>query len=170
MIISPPQAWSMLQRHADADVRPLRLAELRNRESEEEAGGFVAVHRSDPVDGGGDGRALVLDWSRQRMTADTLRHLLRLSAALEVRERIRDLAWGRAAPGARPRHPRGVGDGRQRFAGFSPGAAADPSEEEGGSMHLALRAPRGALMRDPCRSGGNALNEIHAGKLHDTWR
>ena len=33
-IIAPSQAWSMLQRHADKDVKPLRLSELiRNHDT-----------------------------------------------------------------------------------------------------------------------------------------
>jgi len=185
MIISPPQAWSMLQRHADTDVRSLRLVELRNHDNQEEVSGtFVAVHNStvdveNNGDNNDDGHLLILDWSRQRMTLETIHHLLRLSTARRIRERIRDLAWGRLAPGAggskklRYNHHSmgGYGDdflssptvsfahdlhdrasaGQHYQNNMNEALDNEDSGEAGGSMHLALRAPanKGLTMRDP---------------------
>ena len=99
-IIAPSQAWSMLQRHADKDVKPLRLSELiRNHDTNNEDGAdaFVEVlHNSSD-----NNHQFIVDWSRQRTTSDTMNHLLRLSTAKEIRERIYDLAWGRLASGSK---------------------------------------------------------------------
>ena len=101
-IIGPAQAWSALRRHAEDDVGSLRLVDLRGRRDvgvgvDDDS---VVVHRSN--DSGGndddDGHLLIVDWSRQRTTSDTMGHLLRYFAAMEVTERILDLAYGRLAP------------------------------------------------------------------------
>ncbi|KAL7547929.1 hypothetical protein ACHAWF_011193 [Thalassiosira exigua] len=192
MIISPSQAWSMLQRHADTDIKSLRLAELRSNDNAE-AEGFVTAHRStaDAEDGDNDGHVIILDWSRQRMALDTIGHLLRLSAARQIRDRIRDLAWGRLAPGPRRQN---AGTGHRSTGEHGDYIMSSPTvsfahdlrggssshypnnhdeavdgEEDGGSMHLALRAPanKGLKMHDPCADrmskSTNALDEIHRG-------
>lgn len=116
------------------------------------------------------------------MTSETINHLLRLSAARQVRDRIRDLAFGRLAPGSKLRrtsHHHGSNDNSAANEFLSAPTVSfahdlhhknteagghDVDEEEGGSMHLALRAPadKGMKMRDPySKSNINVLDEIH---------
>ena len=54
---------------------------------------------------------LLADYSRQRMTLETIHHLLRFQAATRVSEKIRNLAWGRMAPGWKLRIAAGGGGG-----------------------------------------------------------
>ena len=166
-IIAPSQAWSMLQRHADKDVKPLRLSELirnhdTNNNNEDGVNAFVEVHNSSD-----NNSQFIVDWSRQRTTSDTINHLLRLSTAMEIRERIYDLAWGRLASGSKSSRQQtqqnkvsfanNLGDTTSIYEG-------DGTEEEiGGSMHISLRAPEGSVMHDPCSNNKkkNALDYIH---------
>ena len=55
---------------------------------------MISVHNSTNHE-----NVLLADYSRQRMTLETIHHLLRFQAARRVSEKIRDLAWGRMAPG-----------------------------------------------------------------------
>lgn len=176
-MIAPSQAWATLARHAADDVRSLRLSELRGNLTDEEVRSFVEVYRSSAESDGDADHTLLLDFSRQRMTLETMHHLLRLSAAKETKERIRDLAWGRLAPGSKLRR-RGyrddglmapsvsfAHDGNPNYPN-NRGVEDDAEEEERGSMHMALRAPanQGLMMRDPYSNdkSKNALDEIHA--------
>ena len=186
----------MLRRHADTDIRSLRLAELRNHDNPEEvSASFVAAHSP----AARAGKAIILDWSRQRMTPETIHHLLRLSAAGRIRDRVRDLAWGRLAPGAGDRrsteghggdflssptvsfaHGLSDGDGgapgqqqqRHHHANHDGPDKDDSGEGGGGSMHLALRAPanRGLTMRDPCSGGGRAKRTNALDEVHGERR
>ena len=156
----------MLQRHADKDVKPLRLSELiRNHDTNNNEDGvdpFVEVlHNSE------NNSQFVVDWSRQRTTSDTMNHLLRLSTAMEIRERIYDLAWGRLASGSKSSRQQT----QQNKVSFSNNLGdttsiygeVEDEEEIGGSMHLSLRAPEGLVMHDPCSKNKkkNALDYVH---------
>jgi len=161
----------MLQRHADKDVKPLRLSELirnhdTNNNNEDGVDAFVEVlHNSSE-----NNSQFIVDWSRQRTTSDTMNHLLRLSSAMNIRERIYDLAWGRLASGSKSRQQ----TNQQNKVSFSNnlgdttsiyGEGRDEAEEEiGGSMHLSIRAPEGLVMHDPCSNNKqkNALGAIHS--------
>lgn len=55
---------------------------------------MILVHNSSNHE-----NVLLADYSRQRMTLETIHHLLRFQAARRVTEKIRDLSWGRLAPG-----------------------------------------------------------------------
>ena len=109
--IAPSAAWSMLRRHAADDVGALKLVDLKLVKHDDDD--YVAVHRSSNTvgdnssavrernsgDGGDDGsHLLIVDWSRQRMTNDTMGHLMSLSVSMEIKEKILDLAWGKLAP------------------------------------------------------------------------
>ena len=103
--IAPSAAWSMLRRHAADDVGSLKLVDLKLVKRDDDD--YVAVHRSSDSsavrerDGGGDddgSHLLIVDWSRQRMTNDTMGHLMSLSVSMEIKERMLDLAWGKLAP------------------------------------------------------------------------
>jgi len=165
-IIAPSQAWSMLQRHADKDVKPLRLSELiRNHDTNNNEDGvdaFVEVHNSSD-----NNSQFIVDWSRQRTTSDTMNHLLRLSTAMEIRELVYDLAWGRLASGSKSSRQQT----QQNKVSFSNNLGdttsiygeVEDEEEIGGSMHLSLRAPEGLVMHDPCSKNKkkNSLDAIH---------
>lgn len=122
----------MLRRHAADDVGTLKLIDLKLVKHDDDD--YVAVHRSVAdlcvgvgagVGGGvgvkgrddneNDGHLLIVDWSRQRMTNDTMGHLMSLSTSMEVKEKILDLAWGKLAPDSKlrsklPRGDRGTFD------------------------------------------------------------
>ena len=81
--VSAAQAWAILQRHAQDEVGPLRLQELCR--DNDRVSSLVAVHNTtsetfsmtttDHPDQRED-RMLLVDISRQRMTNNTLNHLL----------------------------------------------------------------------------------------------
>ena len=113
MIINPSQAWSILHRHAETDVKSIRLSELRTHRDDannnnNQTDGFVTVHNNSNSTTSSDGNnhEIIVDWSRNRVTLETIQHLLRLCTAMDIREKIYDLAWGKLAPGSsRLRHP-----------------------------------------------------------------
>ena len=77
------QAWAILKRHARDEINPLRLHELCR--DNDRVSSLVTVHNSNP------NRMLVADLSRQRMTLETLNHLLRLASARGIRKYITQL-------------------------------------------------------------------------------
>jgi glucose-6-phosphate isomerase len=142
---TPTQAWAILNRHARDDIAPLRLKDLCT--DNDRVTSLVTVHsgcqdaftrfsKSSAAQqgastkggghlhgGGGSGRTLIVDLSRQRMTLETLNHLLRLATAVDVRGFIQTLAWGQndrhdpifafsAGKRVRQRHFFGDEDGR----------------------------------------------------------
>ena len=222
MIINPSQAWSILHRHAETDVKSIRLSELRTHRDDannnnNQTDGFVTVHNSNSTTSNGNNHEIIVDWSRNRVTLETIQHLLRLCTAMDIREKIYDLAWGKLAPGSsrlrhhppRRRHQYNYNNNNNVAGGEYGGSnfmsvpsvsfandlgyarsssiyqqsntesQGDYDDEEGGSMHLSLRAPanQGLMMRDPYdddtkntknNSNGsnkkkhkNALDEIH---------
>jgi len=64
---------------------------------------MISVHNSTHNE---NNNVLLVDYSRQRMTLETVHHLLRFQASRRVSEKIRDLAWGRMAPGWKIRNNR----------------------------------------------------------------
>ncbi|KAL7540697.1 hypothetical protein ACHAXR_010311 [Thalassiosira sp. AJA248-18] len=84
------------------------------------------------------------------MTSDTINHLLRLSAARQIRDRIRDLAWGRLAPGSKLRH-------RRERNGFSGGDDDDDHVDD-----YFLSAPTVSFAHDLHQhEGNNASSHWH---------
>ena len=67
---------------------------------------MISVHNSANHE-----NVLLADYSRQRMTLETINHLLRFQAARRISEKIRDLAWGRMAPGWKLRNNNSSGGG-----------------------------------------------------------
>jgi glucose-6-phosphate isomerase len=112
---------------------------------------MVAVHNSD------DHRILLVDLSRQRMTLDTLNHLLRLSNARGIVKFIRMLAWGQndSENPIIPRRFRTNADKHTRFVQREEKSPTSPS------MHLALRAPAKRGLEMLTADGSNALVAIH---------
>lgn len=130
-MISPSQAWSILSRHARQDIENIRLQELAK--DDDRVSSLVAVYNSDRG-------MLIADLSRQRMTLETLNHLLRLAQAIELRKFIRQLAWGPS------RQLEGSSSNRSkttRFADGEVGADAALSHLQSSSYHLAMRVPAG---------------------------
>ena len=116
MTANASQAWAILKRHARDEIATLRLQDLCN--DNERVSSLVAVHNSTPTittsttptaAAASDGRInsstsnhhnsmLLVDLSRQRMTLETLNHLLKLSVTRGVRKYISRLAWGQNDP------------------------------------------------------------------------
>jgi hypothetical protein len=84
------QAWAILKRHARDEMSPLRLQELCR--DNDRVSSLVAVYNATPQ------RMLIVDLSRQRMTLETLNHLLRLATARHIQKYIAQLAWGQNDP------------------------------------------------------------------------
>jgi glucose-6-phosphate isomerase len=103
MTATPSQAWAILKRHARDEIATLRLQDLCN--DNDRVSSLVAVHNSTLSAAGDHSHAacnsmLLVDLSRQRMTLETLNHLLRLSVTRGVRKYITRLAWGQNNPDA----------------------------------------------------------------------
>jgi glucose-6-phosphate isomerase len=73
-IVTASQAWAILTRHAREEIQPLRLQELCH--DNPRVSSLVTVHSSED-----SAQTLILDISRQRMTLETLDHLLHLAQA-----------------------------------------------------------------------------------------
>jgi glucose-6-phosphate isomerase len=164
------QAWAILARHARDEISYLRLQQLCG--DADRVSSLVAVHNA-PND-----RILLVDLSRQRMTLDTLNHLLRLANARDVPKYIRRLAWGQNDPddpvvplrlrkqegspwqqmrsGKQARFEVDQGGGRARGHTAIPDARFIMP-----TMHLALRAPSHSGMTMLTADGKNALVGIH---------
>ena len=82
---SPNQAWSILRRHAREDIGDLRLQELCSDEDRIHA--LMEVFMSS-----NENSEIWIDFSRQRLTTDTLFHLLRLATSVQLRPYIRSLS------------------------------------------------------------------------------
>ena len=87
---SASQAWAILKRHARDEISPLRLKDLCR--DNDRVSSLVSVHNGTPD------RMLLIDLSRQRMTLETLNHLLRLAATRDIRKYVTRLAWGQNDP------------------------------------------------------------------------
>ena len=106
--VTAAQAWSVLSRHARDEISRLRLQELCR--DNDRSSSLVAVYNttSEPsslVDdqqqqqqATTENRMLIVDLSRQRMTLETLTHLLKLATAKNLRQWITQLAWGQNDP------------------------------------------------------------------------
>ena len=82
--------WAILKRHAKDEIALLRLNQLCR--DNDRVSSLVSVYNATPD------RMLVLDLSRQRMTLETLNHLLRLANSRSLRKYITALSWGNNDP------------------------------------------------------------------------
>jgi hypothetical protein len=89
----PSQSWSILTRHAKDEILPIHLQQLCS--DKDRVSSLVSVHSSTYRD---VKRMILLDISRQRMNLDTINHLLRLAASLDLRGYIRRFSWGQNNP------------------------------------------------------------------------
>eukprot|EP00985_Skeletonema_marinoi_P023288 scaffold15419_cov206-Skeletonema_marinoi.AAC.5 len=171
MSITPSQAFSLLQHHANVDIHPLKLTNLCT--DEDRVNSMISVHNSTNHE-----NVLLADYSRQRMTLETIHHLLRFQAARRIGEKIRDLAWGRMAPGwkLRNHHNVAAAGGNSIHSNYRSGSGGgvvnediltnvsfangveklksrtsmdEDEDHDSGSMFLSLRAPRGLVMYNP---------------------
>ncbi|CAJ1954390.1 unnamed protein product [Cylindrotheca closterium] len=140
------QAWAILKRHARDEIEPLRLQELCK--DNERVSSLVSVHNANA------NRMVVIDLSRQRMTLETLNHLLRLASARGIRGSIKRLAWGDNDPD-NPVRLRN----RDRTRRNSSNEQSTEKPKAQMSYYLSLRAPEGSRMLNS--EGGNALRKIH---------
>lgn len=155
------QAWAILVRHARDEISPLRLQELCG--DSDRVSSLVAVQNAE------EDRILLVDFSRQRMTLDTLNHLLRLANARDVPKYIRRIAWGQNDPDAPvvPLKHRNKNDGsslrKTRFEANHGGRHTPTSSIPAimPTMHLALRAPANEGLKMFTADGTNALIGIH---------
>ena len=88
------QAWAVLKRHARDEIIHLRLQELCR--DNDRVSSLVSVYNggaSNETDYSSNDRMLMVDLSRQRMTLETLNHLLRLATARNLKKFLRQLAW-----------------------------------------------------------------------------
>lgn len=116
-------------------------------------------------------RLLLVDLSRNRMTVDTVNHLLRLARARDVRGFIRTLAWGwndRFDPVVPLRSRKGIGT-----SGGGPGSNPSDLRREGSTMSGAARHARFA--EDVKEGGGrggtdNKINGIASASFADQSR
>lgn len=103
---TPSQAWAILNRHARDDIAPLRLKDLCTDNdritslvtvhsgSQNAVSRFITSANNTNYPLRSVNRTLIADFSRQRMTLETVNHLLRLATAVDVRGFILTLAWG----------------------------------------------------------------------------
>lgn len=172
------QAWAILKRHARDEITHLRLLELCR--DNDRVSNMVTVYNSSTsrTDSNDDQQQqqqqqhmMMVDLSRQRMTLETLNHLLRLARARNIKDFITRLAWG---PGNDPNHP--IVPKRVRTAAMKnhhhrqqdeadQGASRIPSSSSSSgsaipSYHLCLRAPKGSEML--LQDGTNATTSIHS--------
>ena len=167
---SASQAWAILKRHARDELTHLRLLELCR--DDDRVSSLVTVYNSSSDDNDDNNNnqqqhMIMVDLSRQRMTLETLNHLLRLARARNIKDFITRLAWG---PGNDPSHP--IVPKRIRNAQKNNHTAADEADQGGGrnyplsssnsipSYHLSLRAPRGSEMF--LHDGTNVATSIHS--------
>jgi glucose-6-phosphate isomerase len=83
------QAWAILRRHARDEISRLRLQELCR--DNDRVSSLVTVYNATAPSANS---MLMVDLSRQRMTLETLNHLLRLGTARGLPKFIRQLSWG----------------------------------------------------------------------------
>jgi glucose-6-phosphate isomerase len=186
---TPAQAWAILTRHARDEIAPLRLQELCR--DNDRVSSLVAVYNTTAPKS--ESRILIADLSRQRMTLETLTHLLKLASATHLRQFITQLAWGQNDPRRpiAPALPHNSTANLNKTTRFQPPAAGGdsndavsptgasfdtglPSSSEGTtqttgvpSMHVALRVPAGKSYQIFLPSTGeNALTAIH----HEWYR
>lgn len=158
--LTSSQAWSILTRHARDDIEPLRLQELCA--DNDRVSSLVAVYNT--TTGEGDNRILIADLSRQRMTLDTLNHLLQLATARNLRTFMTRLAWGQNHP-RQPVRPARVAKKRQpspqKTARFHETPLDPETSSPMSSMHLALRVPAGRGYEMFNADGDSVLDEVH---------
>jgi len=176
---TPSQSWSILARHAREEVLPLPLQQLCS--DKDRVSSLVSVHSSsyNQVN-----RILLLDISRQRMTLETVNHLLRLGVSRNLRGYIRSFAWGQNNPDhpipkeqVKSKRHGIVGQGKATSSSLRRRTSTNNNGSRTGmvssnsvahtatglqSMHMALRVPKGDnSMCMLTADGVNVLDDLH---------
>jgi len=180
------QAWSILKRHARDEIAFLRLEDLCK--DNDRVSSLVAVHNTttdtsrNKLSADTTNSMLLIDLSRQRLTVQTLRHLLNLSVARGICKYIQRLAWGQNNPDSNAAAPTSKSKSHRndRHAPHVPYQHyMDNSKDKNqntttkskrqfpafphviSSMHLALRSPKDRGLHMLTLQGVNALTAIH---------
>ena len=143
------QAWAILKRHARDEISPLRLIELCR--DNDRVSALVTVYNSRD-----NQHMLMVDLSRQRMTLETLNHLMRLARSCHLKQFILQLAWGGDPNDPIPQplsYPHARMGNDDTMANPQSGSSSIPS------YHLCLRAPKGSEMF--LSDGTNAVTSVH---------
>lgn len=179
-VINASQAWAILSRHAHDEISPLRLQELMR--DNERVSSLVTVYNS-------GNHMLVVDLSRQKVTLETIRHLLSLAHARKLKKFIRQLAWGQNDPDLRPvlptrlrhlRHSRSHSGSRHHqhhhyttttiktthFSNRPTNNSEDltksyPTDQIMPTMFMSLRVPAKQGYEMLLADGSNALDVVH---------
>eukprot|EP00934_Nitzschia_sp_Nitz4_P004021 Nitzschia sp. Nitz4//scaffold56_size114212//77536//79605//NITZ4_003958-RA/size114212-processed-gene-0.32-mRNA-1//-1//CDS//3329554730//4011//frame0 len=153
------QAWAILKRHARDEISRLRLQELCR--DNDRVSSLVTVHNSQD-----EQHMVMVDLSRQRMTLETLNHLLCLARAKGLKQLTTSLAWGPHNDPNHPIVPRRIRRDRATEADRAGGRVSLSTETLMPSYHLALRAPKGSEML--LEDGTNVVTSIHKdwGAMH----
>jgi len=162
----PSQAWSILCRHARDDILPIHLQQLCS--DKDRVSSLVSVHSS-TCDKDNKKRIVIVDISRQRMTLDTMNHLLRLAVSRDLKGYIRRFSWGQNNPEnpiTKEQIQKNKGSNKNRNMNSADQDSPLSFNPDGAqSMHMALRAPRQEnTMAMFTADGTNALPAIH-----DEW-
>ena len=175
MTTASSQAWAILARHARDEISPLRLQELCR--DNDRVSSLVAVYNTttsvasttnaNNTERHDEDRILIADLSRQRMTLDTVNHLLKLASSKGLRQFIRQLAWGQNNPNQpilpkekqREHSAQQVLNQPQLFS--ADGDASKQQLYQQQSMHMALRVPAGQSYEMLAADGTNVLTAIH---------
>jgi glucose-6-phosphate isomerase len=143
---TPSQAMAILKRHARDEITPLRLRELCR--DNDRVSSLVTVYNST-----NEQHMFMVDLSRQRMTLETLNHLMRLARARDIKAFITRLAWGGNVHDSSILPSRSTEEADEGAGRFTDQALPIPS------YHLSLRAPRGSEML--LENGTNAVTAVH---------
>jgi len=179
------QAWAILKRHARDEIMKLRLIELC--QDNDRVSSLVSVYNATPP----SNSMLMIDLSRQRMTIETLNHLLRLASSRSIAEFIRQLSWGQNNPDdpilpirfrSRNKDPQSSASassssyhgeyGNKKNKEFSQRRQQQRNQQQKQnqkhqnepslySSHMSLRVPSGQNFEMLAPDGTNALVDIH---------
>lgn len=170
------QTWSILKRHGKDEIEPLHLQDLCR--DDDRVSSLVAVYNTtseviastttDHPEEKED-RILIADLSRQRMTLDTLNHLLKLATARNLKKFITQLAWGRdpkhVIVPARLRNNNAKAGKNARFGDMHSKPMNNCFEQTPiqmmPSMHMAFRVPAEQGNEMLTQDGTNILAGIH---------
>jgi len=180
---SVSQIWAILNRHARDEISQLRLQELcfdnervssliyvhtiMDEASKRTSSTPIALHTAAGKNSERN-RLLIADLSRQRLTLETVNHLLRLASARDVTKFIRTLAWGNNDYD-NPIETDGHKNRKNGIKNTNIPAPSSPTSEvnqpfhlkTSPCMHMALRAPAHAGLCMYTADGRNVLDDIH---------
>jgi glucose-6-phosphate isomerase len=155
------QAWAILKRHARDEISHLRLIELC--QDNDRVSSLVTIYNASPQSRSNS--MLMIDLSRQRMTIETVNHLLRLASSRGIAKFIRRLSWG-PNNADNPILPSRLRHINNRVVNNHIQQKQNENENETNisipSYHMALRVPSGRnLEMFVPPDGTNVLIDIH---------